>query len=257
MKHADFEKLLAQSLQNTPRMETGLKNTIQLARIQASQKPKRKRIPFRRFLSRQVRYIGWKFWGVQGVLLLLFDRMLTQLYGEQVWASPSSVARLLFCVSTLVAMMALPLLYRSRKYRMQEVESASYFSSARLLMAKLAVIGIGDVLMLAGMFLTTMVRTSMEAGNLTFCMVLPFLVMSAAYLYMMGHCSGDGFFVGSVALGTAMILGAVVIPGRWMNLFQQSMTLGWILFCGLLLVFSAKQLRYLLYRSPYTELQVT
>ncbi len=257
MKHADFEKLLTQSLQDSPASEHGLETTVQLARWQVSHRQKRERIPFRRFLGKQIPYIGWQLWTVQGCLLLFFDRMLIQLYGERFWDSPISVARLLLCVSTLVAMMALPLLYRSRRYRMQEVESASYFSSARLLMAKLAVIGIGDGLLLAGMFLVTMVRTAMQAELLTFYLVLPFLIMSAAYLYMMGHCSGNGFFLGSIALGTAMILLAVVLPGRWLSLFQQRMTLGWILFCLGLLAFSGKQLRYLLYRSPYAELQIS
>lgn len=256
MKDRNFEQQLTQSLHAIPQMENRLDRTRSLARQQACNRNHRKRIPFRRFLKKQVRYIGWPLWSVQILMLLIFDRMLTQLYGERFWDSPTSVARLLFCVSTLVSMMALPLLYRARKYRMQEIESAAYFSSTRLLMAKLAVIGIGDILLLAGMFLMTMVRTSMEAGNLTFYLVLPFLVMSAAYLYMMGHCSGDGFFMGSIALGTAMLLAAVVLPGRWLPMFHQRMTLGWILCTLGLLAFSAGQLRYLLRCSPYAELQV-
>ncbi len=258
MKNMDFEKRLIQSLRETPGLagESNLENTIQQARLQAGKKYRRGRIPFRRFLSRQVRYIGWQLWTVQGLMLLLFDRMLIRLYGERFWDSQASVARLLLCVSTLVAMMALPLLYRSRKYRMQEVEAASYFSSAKLLTAKLAAIGIGDAALLAGMFLMTIIRTSMQVGNLAFYLLLPFLVMSAAYLYMMGHCSGSGFFAGSILLGTAMILLAVVLPGRWFPLFQQSMTLGWLAVCGCLLAFSAEQLRYLLRCSPYAELQV-
>ncbi len=257
MKNTDFERLLTQSLHDEPKMKTGLEDTVRLARSQVSQNHKRGRIPFRRFLLKQVRYIGWKLWTAQGLMLLLFDRILIQLYGEWFWDSPVSVARLLFCVSTLVAMMALPLLYRSRKYRMQEIESASCFSSAKLLMAKLMAIGIGDAFLLAGMFLMTIIRTSMQAGNLGFYLLLPFLVMSAAYLYMMGHCSGNGFFVGSITLGAAMLLIATVIPGRWLSLFQQSMTYGWSIFCIGLLAFSAGQLRYLLCRSPYAELQVS
>ncbi len=256
MKNTEFEKLLTQSLHDTPRSGNGLKNTVRLAKSQVGKNQKRGRIPFWRFLFQQVRYVGWQLWTAQGLMLLVFDRMLIQLYGERFWDSPISGAKLLFCASTLVAMMALPMLYRSRKYRMQEIESVSYFSSTRLLMAKLAAIGIGDALLLAGIFLTTMIRTSMETGNLTLCLLLPFLVMSAAYLYMMGHCSGNGFFVGSITLGSAMLLIATVIPGQWLSLFQQSMTYGWIIFCLGLLVFSAGQLRYLLYRSPYAELQV-
>ncbi len=257
MKNTEFETLLTQSLHDTPKSGTGLEHTIYLAKQQVSHKRERGRIPFRRFLKKQVRYIGWPLWSVQVLMLLIFDRLVIRLYGELLWDSPTSVARLLFCVSTLVSMMALPLLYRARKYRMQEVESASYFSSAKLLMAKLAAIGIGDVLLLAGMSLVTIIRTSMDAGNLTFCLVMPFLVMSAAYLYMMGHCSGHGFFIGSITLGTAMLLLAAVFPGRWLTMFQQSMTLGLPFFCVGLLAFSAEQLHYLLRRSPYAELQVT
>ncbi len=257
MKNTEFEKLLMKSLQDIPNAENGLEKTVLLAREQVSRKRKRGRIPFRQFLLKQVRYVGWQLWTAQALMLLLFDRTLVRLYSERFWDSPSSVARLLLCVSTMVAMMALPLLYRSRKYRMQEIESASYFSSAKLLMAKLAAIGIGDILLLAGMCLMAILRTSMQIGNLTFYLLLPFLVMSAAYLYMMGHCSGNGFFVGSISLGAAMLVLAVVLPGRWLPLFQQSIPWGWGIFCVGLLAFSAEQLRYLLHCSPYAELQVS
>ncbi len=258
MKHTDFEKTIKQALHNSPNpaTETHLESTIVLAKSQAIQRCQRERIPFRWFLWKQIRFTGWQFWSVQGAFLILFDRMLVQLYGESVWASPSSIARLLFCLSTLVAMMALPLLYRSRKHRMQEIESASFFSSSKLLAAKLAVIGTGDTLLLGGMYLAALLRTSIHAGSLTFYLLLPFLIMSAAYLYMMGHCSSNGFFTGSITLGTAMLLLAVGLPGRWLPVFQQSTSLGWSIFCLSLLAFSAKQLRYLLYRSAYAELQV-
>ncbi len=255
MKHADFEKLLTQSLHKVPGLEGTLEHPIRL-HLQVHQRQAGARISFLGFLAKQLPYIGWKLWLVQGLLLFLFDRMLIQLYGERFWDSPSAVARLLFCLSTLVAMMALPLLYRSRRYRMQEIESASYFSSGSLLMAKMAVIGIGDALLLVGMFLTTMLRTSMQAENLAFYLILPFLILSAAYLYMMGHCSGKGFFVGSVSLGACMILFALVLPVRWLPLFQQSMISGWAALLLVLLAFSTLQLHYLLHRSSYAELQV-
>ncbi len=253
-----FEKLLTQALHDVPlgEIDAGLEHTILRASAQAASRRKRSRIPFRHFLCKQVYYIGWKLWAVQGLFLLLFDRMLIQLYGERFWDSPSSVARLLFCLSTLVAMMAIPLLYRSRKYRMLVVESASYYSSVKLLAAKLAGIGAGDILLLAGMVLTALLRTSLQAGPLAFCLLLPFLVMSAAYLYMMGHFSSNGFFLGSIALGTAIILLAIGLPGRYLPMLRQGTGVGWGLFCGCLLAFCTGQLRYLLCRSPYAELQV-
>ncbi len=256
MKNGEFERLLRQSLGSAAKEEAGLEETVLRAKIQASRSPNRERIPFRHFLLRQVRYIGWKLWGTQGLLLLLFDRMLTQLYGGIFWDSATGAARLLFCLSTLVAMMALPLLYRSRKYRMQEIEGAAYFSSAKLLLAKLAVIGLGDGLLLGGMFLTALVRTSMGAGSLGLYLLLPFFTVTAAYLYMLGHCSGRGFYAGSIALGAGMLLLAAGLPGRWGLLFQQELTFGTAVFGGVLLLFSAEQIRYLSYRSPYSELQV-
>lgn len=153
-------------------------------------------------------------------------------------------------------MTALPFIYRSIRYQMQEVEAATYFSSVKLLMARLAVIGIGDIFILAGICILTLVKTPLLAGNAILNLCFPFLLVVSGCLFMLGHFNPKHFFVGSLVFCSVLVLGCAVIPGRFEALFQQTFTVGWMGICALLILFCTQQFQYILYRSSYTEMQI-
>ena len=257
MKNADFEKKLQQALHQVPMADNGhLKHTLLLAEKEAYRRHERKRISFPRFLSLQIRFMGWKIWFMQGIFLLIISGIVVRTYGRYFFENPQFLTRLLFCLSVLVSMTALPFIYRSVRYQMQEVEAASYFSAVKLLMAKLALIGIGDISMLTVIFIATIAKTSLPADSAILYLCLPFLLVTDGCLFLLGHFSPKHFKAGSLGLCSFFILMCIALPGHYRFLFQQSFSMGWMAVCGLLVVFCIKQLHYILYHSSYTEMQI-
>lgn len=252
MTSNDFEARLRQSFLR----ETGkpAPDLLAMARDTASARSGRKRIRFGRFLAAQIRFIGWKVWAVQGTALLALCRCLRQLLGNGYWSSPQSAAGLLLCLSVLVFMTIPPFLCRSSRCRMQEVESAAYFSSARLLGARLLIIGLGDISLLSGILLTAAASTSLEPGTAVLSVWFPFLLASSVCLYLLGHVPPRLFLAGSMGMGAAMLLGFALANRRFP--FLPSLTPGWIGASSLLLLFCIHQLHQLLRSSTYTQMQL-
>lgn len=256
MKSRDFEQKLKQSLQKQPVMieEERLKNTVLLVCGEVAKKQNRERISFICFLRMQIKFIGWKIWGVQGICLAFFNAVLFHLY-EYV-NNPQYITKLLCCTSVLVFMTALPFLYRSVHYQMQEIEAGTRFSCVKLLMAKLVVIGVGDVFMLGSVFLAVLIKTSLRAGSTALYLCLPFLLASGSGLFMLGHCTPKQFLVSSASVCLLFVLALIRTPVRFTFLFGQTFSAGWIVVCALLIAFCAEQFRYILYDAPYAEMQI-
>lgn len=255
MRNDNFEKKLKRSLHQSSAVvsDEHFENTLMLSGKEVCRRQKRKRISFVYFLFMQIRFIGWKIWGIQSLSLLVISKMLFHLYGD---LRPQYIIKLLFCLSVLVFMTALPFIYRSVRWQMQEIEAAARFSSVKLLMAKLLVIGMGDIWILSVIFFTVLVKTPVRAESAIFYLCFPFLLTGSGCLFMLGHLSPRQFLVGSTALCSGLILTFVFVPGRFEPVFQQSFSAGWIIICALLLAFCVHQFRYIIYRSAYTEMQV-
>lgn len=259
MRKKDLEKNLRRSLHEPKAAinQEHLADTCLLAGEQASRRKRRVRISFLSFLTMQIRFIGWKIWLAQGVFLLLADGIFRWLFGTEYPENPLAAARALFCLSILVIMTALPFLYRSVRYRMQEVEAAARFSCARLLMAKLAIVGIGDLFILGGIFCIAMWRTSLTAGSTLLYLCFPYLFTASGCLFLLGHFAPTQFFAGSTGLCAFLILAAVILLRRDTAVFCRSFSGGWIAVCLILTGFCIWQFRHILYGSSYTELQLS
>ena len=229
---------------------------VLLAGKEASGRGRRERISFPQFLALQLRFIGWKVWAVQGGILLLLCGLLSRLFGRGYWKDPQSVAGLLFCLSVLIFMMAPPFLYRSVRYRMQEVEAAARFSSARLLMARLIIIGIGDAAMLSGILLTAAVKTALQPSSAVVSVAFPFLLASSGCLYLLGHVSPRQFLGGSMGLCGFLLVG-LSLAHRHFHFFPAlALSPGWVGVCALLIAFCGHQFQYLLHHCAYAEMQI-
>lgn len=215
---------------------------------------RKKHISFSQFLSLQVRFIGWKVWTVQGVFLLGICFLLSQLFGGAYWREPKSVAELLCFLSVLVFMTVPPFLYRSTRYKMQEVEAATRFSSVQLLMARLIIIGAGDAALLGGILLTTALTSSLQTGSAMFSLALPFLLASSGFLYFLGHVSPQKCFGYSMGLCAFLLLGLLLSHRHFSILLIPPM--GWIGGCAVLIAFCCHQFQYLIYHCTFAEIQI-
>ncbi len=255
MRNEELERQLRKSFQQSyiTADENRLKNIQMLAGREILRRKERERISFSRFLLMQVKFIGWKVWTLQLFFLLMINRAFVSLYGRE---NPRYLIKLLACLSILVLMMALPFLYRSVRYRMQEVETASRFSAVKLLTARLVMIGIGDLFLLGGIFSAATWKTSLGADSVFLSLSFPFLFAGSGCLYLLGHCKAKQFLAGSMGLCLFFILSTAFGPGYDETPAGQFLTQSLPVICGMLAIFCICQFRYILYRSTYAEMQI-
>ena len=113
------------------------------------EKRKRRRINYSAFLKRQLRFIGWPIWLVQGIAMILLCIVFCGPLNFYLEDSVKGIAFLLCCLSVLVLLSSVPMIHRSIRYKMHELELSTRFSSVKLLLAKLLLIGIGNLVTLS------------------------------------------------------------------------------------------------------------
>ncbi|MBD5457993.1 MAG: hypothetical protein HDR27_05395 [Lachnospiraceae bacterium] len=165
-------------------------------------------LSFGGFMAKQIRFLAWKIWFLQGMVLALLCAVFFSIYGIR----PDSIqgilpkmlanngadvmtcgvplewaerffARFLCGCSGVIAACAVPILRRSLRYRMFEVERATRFSVRGGLAAQLLFIGVGDAGMLAALALLSM-RFGV-GGRVVFLFgVIPFLTAAVSGLML-------------------------------------------------------------------------
>ena len=217
-------------------------------------KHKRRRINYSAFLRRQLRFIGWPIWLVQGIAMILLCIVFYGPLNFYLEDSVKGIAFLLCCLSVLVLLSSVPMIHRSIRYKMHELELSTRFSSVKLLLAKLLLIGIGNLVTLSVIFLLTITNTSLQTESVLLYLLLPYLSACCGFLYLLGHIPADKFEVYSVGLCCLMLTGFTILSRFHSNFFRQTFSPGWLLVCLLLVLFSIKQLRYIMYRSTYAQI---
>lgn len=257
MTNRDLEARLRQHFHeaDTEASPPSMPTAVLLARREARGRSRRKHLSFPQFLSMQIRFVGWKVWAVQGGLLLAACCWLCRLFGQGYWKEPQSAARLLLCLSVLIFMAVPPFLYRSNRYQMQEVEASSWFSSVQLLMARLIIIGTGDLALLGAILVTAAAKSTLELGGAALSVGFPFLVASSGCLFLLGHTAPRQFLSGSMGMCAILLVGFSLMQRH----FGIPLTLspGWIGICALLIAFCCHQFHHLLHRCAYAEMQIS
>lgn len=231
-----------------------MNETICLVRKEIAKKAERKRLSFWQFLKTQIRFIGWKIWllqlGVLGVVCACMTGFFEKYYTEH----PEDLPRLLMVLAVIVLMTAIPFLYRSIRYRMQEIESVTYVSSVRLMTARLFIIAAGDSVILASMYVMAISNSIIPKMLLFLCLSIPFFASCNGCIFMVGHLKPEYFLQGSIGLCMAMI-GLLLYKGVWLELLFQNGIYG-LLICVLLLILCIYQI-WTMHESSYIELQIS
>ena len=175
--------------------EAHLKETQQLVRDIRPAFAGRCQLSFREFLMKQIKFIAWKIWFLQGMVLAFLCAAFFSIYGVQangrpgmmtdstLCILPESIPRFLCGCSGVIAACILPILQRSIRYRMFEVERAAYFSVRGGLTAQLLFIGIGDMGMLVVLAFLS-IRAG-AGGQVVFLFgVIPFLTAAVTVLML-------------------------------------------------------------------------
>ena len=176
--------------------EVHLKETQQLVQDVRPAFAGRCRLPFWRFMMKQIKFIAWKIWFWQGMVLTLLCAVFLSIYGmlpgnpfgsvpgdiSAEWAE-RFFARFLCGCSGVLVVCVLPVLRRSIRYRMIEIERSTFFSVRGGLAAQLLFIGVGDVGMLT--VLACLVMRFGAGGRGVFLFgVIPFLTAAVSGLML-------------------------------------------------------------------------
>lgn len=253
MSKQAFEKELRTALHEAPQAHSGQARTAALARTIVAQRGAVVHIGFAEFLGEQMRFIGWKIWLMQALVLITLNALLHVRFSDHYILYPSLAARLLCCCSVLVLATALPFMHNATLYRMHEVEAATRFSSLRLLAAKLVLIGIGDVVMLGGILVFSLYQTPLSLPHTLLCLTLPFLLAASGSLRLLRHLHTSRFYLAS-GIWCTLLCAVSLCGGRWLTLAVLSPL--WLLLTTALLLICGYELYQLFRRSAFSELQL-
>lgn len=153
-----------------------LEETANKARLALQAQTKQRPIGLFRFLLRQVWHVGYIVWGVQAVIIILACLVLSASYR----GIPDSLARyfpvLLSCYAVMLSAVSIPLLYRSAKYHMLELEASTQASLPKLILANMILAGLGDIVAIALVLLLTGTKSQIGLYHALIYLLLPFLI---------------------------------------------------------------------------------
>lgn len=220
----------------------------------ADEKQRRERMGFAVFLKSQVRFIGWRIWCMQAVGIILLHCMWRTI-SRQVIGDVLNIGFFLCCLSVLILLSAVPMLYRSVRYAMFETELVTRFSAVRLLIARLLAIGIGNVIILGIVLFSMAVNASIPAARALLYLLLPYLTASSGFLYLLKRIPADKLQVYSTFWGCFLVGIFIVLRRFCPAFFMQTFSVFWAAVCLVLLFFCIRQFYDLMYDSAaYAEI---
>lgn len=231
-----------------------MKETICLVKKEIEKKAQRNRLSFWQFLKTQIRFIGWKIWIIQMILQGIIYVCMKKFFGKYYLEHPEDLPKIVMVWAIVVLMTAIPFLYKSYQHKMQEIEAVTYVSSARLMIARLFIVGIGDVILLGSIYAIVVANVVIPKIMLFLCLSIPFLVACNGCLFMVRYLKPRAFLQSSIGFCMLMI-GILLYKGEWWEkLFQNG--LQGLLISGLLILLCFIQI-WNMQDSSYVELQIS
>ncbi|WP_312941672.1 hypothetical protein [Oscillibacter sp.] len=176
-----------------------------------------KRTNFWQFLSNIIQHIGWRLWGLQGVVLLLVC--------AGIYSIPNTPKIIPFFMPLFI-LACLPSLYQNRTFGMCEIEAATMASGAQIMLAKLVLAGAGDMICLT-LTLALTVRTAEYDVNivqLIMYALVPFWGCMVTTLWSIRTCKTH-----AIQIGVSACLGAGIFAGctaHWMPQLYELSAIG-------------------------------
>lgn len=150
-------------------------------------------LSFGALIRKQLKFFAWKIWFLQGMALAVLCTLFLYLYKESTLDQfAATLPKFLCCSSGIIVMSAIPLLRRSFRCRMMELEQATRFSVSGSLAAQLLFIGIGDLGMLAALTVIVWQYTLTESV-IFISLVIPFLTTTVTCLMLWIRTSPSAF----------------------------------------------------------------
>ncbi len=225
-----------------PVTEQSVNNMILLARTSLNGSIRREKINFPGFLLAQIRYIGWKMWLAEFVVIMVPVFVLFQFLRWHTIAQTTAVF-LLCCLTVAISMLCIPFIYRSIYYQMWEIEAAAFFSIKKLLLSRILILSAGELAAITSVGILMSRYTAVDFKNSIVCMLFLFGALCNGLLllvrktemerlcrYFLAYGFGllllmtlfarflprafDGTFYRGIILGSCVLLGYGIYQGR-------------------------------------------
>lgn len=234
--------------------ELHLEETKKSAQKEMTKLVNRGNLSLRGLIAKQLKFLAWKIWLLQGMVLAALCAAFYSLYGGmELWWNERFFARFLCGSGGVIAACALPILQRSLRYGMYELECSTRFSIKGGLAAQLLFVGIGDAGML-GALAYLMMRCG-AGGRIIFLFgVIPFLTAAVTGLMLWKRIKGGT----SVCLPLLACMGAVFAAYKMIaavaSLFKEGILWFGVFYAFLCVCMLGKMCRKLFLREREGEL---
>lgn len=170
-----------------------LQQTIKSAQSVRHMSRFRQQIPFLVLVIKQLKFIALKIWLLQGMVLSALCALFLYCYDTGVIVHGDYIPSILLGLcGGIIVLSTTPLLLRSSRYQMFELEQSTCFSNRGSILSQLLFIGIGDVDMLAVLALLAK-HYRIAAEGIFLFLVIPFLTAAAACLMLWARTSPSFF----------------------------------------------------------------
>ena len=232
--------------------ESHISQTIILAKNEAQSREPYKRIGFCTFCLRQVGLFGWKIWLMQAAVCLFLCGAIYAEHLQVIGVLAYSIPFGLRVSAVITVLTMLPTLYRSIRYGMLEVEISAQTGYSRLLLSRLTLMGIGDVLILAGILAFAVLKMNVGLVNALFCLLPPFLIMLSALMLLLPRVPLRTLPYALIAIGISMFIGIAALGAKS---FQPSANPTLCAICALALVLCITQCIKLRRQCGFADVQ--
>lgn len=216
--------------------EEHLQETIALTHTVRLHAAHRRRLPLGSLVLKQLKFFALRVWFLQGMILAVLCTLLIQLYDIGALHSTEipewgerSLSKFLGLCGGVIVMSAIPLLLRSTRYKMMELERSTYFSARCNLLTQLVFIGIGDVGMLVVLALCAG-RFRLTYGTIFLSLVIPYLTAAVSCVMLWTRTSPSFFRNAGVILCIASSYLVCELVERSRMLLPNVQTLLWIVY---------------------------
>lgn len=206
------------------------------------------------FVKQQIRFVGWKIWILQLVMLIFLSVQFLSITKLSFGISLNMISHFVFACALLTSAVILPVIYRSRRYQMHEVEACTYFSSSRILLSNVLIIWLGDLAVISCIALLVASKTATGFSMVVLDTFLPFGAASFGIFCVMGHCPAKFLLPISSGIYAVLLLSHILINVNDLLFFNQ--TIVRLVLCICFAVACLQQLYTILQKPVYAEMQV-
>ncbi len=163
------------------------------------------RISYFEFLYEQSRFIKKKWWGLQGIVLLLLWFLLKD------YDSAADMGRAMGILATVFVDLLIPEIWKNRKYSAMEIEGAAFYSLRQICAARILLFAVADMVMVTVFFMVSLNTVQISAYWLIIDFLIPFNVSGCICFGLLCSRKGEMEYTALLASGIWMVVWSAVV----------------------------------------------